>query len=102
MTDSNYIVLSSAQNDLYNIYRYTFENWGIAQSDEYISEIEKSFARIARRDFGVRIRKYRLNSIEYLSYSINRHIIFFKYENNKTHIYRVLHQSMDFGRHLDK
>ena len=93
------VILSpAAKSDLDRIWNYTDEKWGEEQAEKYIRQLWSDLAKIAedlksstavdeiRRGY----RKGRSGS----------HVIFFKPFDDGIEIIRILHQSMDFERHL--
>ncbi len=93
-----YILSKSANEDLENVWLYTFENWSIEQADRYLNllfdEIEylclKPFSGF---DFG-KIRK------GYFRSKVKSHFIFYKIRKNEIMIIRVLHEMMDIESQL--
>ncbi len=66
-----------AEEDLIDIWVYTFKNWGEDKADSYLDELENAFNLISENPFvGV-------NSDEII------------------HVTRVLYDQMDFFKHLD-
>jgi toxin ParE1/3/4 len=85
-----------AINDLNHIWDYTFEKWGINQSEKYTQEIRKSFLDIEKKMF----KELTKGKLSYKTYTIGRHRIIIKESHNEFLIIRILHQSMDTKRHL--
>ena len=90
-----------AENDLQNIWLYTFENWSREQANRYIDlildEIEYlCFKPNSGVDYG-HLRK------GYFKSKIKSHFIFYKINTKKKQIeiVRVLHQMMDIESQLD-
>ena len=95
-----YQISSEAQNDLENIWLYTFENWSIQQADRYLQLLLDEIEYLAAnpdsgRDWSS-IRK------DYRSSKVKSHIIFYRKQTNKAdiEIIRILHQRMDFENRL--
>jgi len=93
------VVLSpKAKADLSGIWDYTLEEWGVEQAEKYVRElwveIQKQAAdhttSIDISDVRTGYRKVRFGS----------HVIFFKLINDGIDVIRILHQRMDFDRHL--
>ena len=87
-----------AAKDLEDIYFYSVEKWGIPRADTYIKDINNAFNQLIEnsglgRDYG----DVRPNL---LAYFVGSHIIFYKFVGRDIAVVRVLHQSMDFKRHL--
>jgi toxin ParE1/3/4 len=87
-----------AKADLYDIWDFTIARWGMVQAEKYVRDLwaamEQQVSDLANSiDIGdVRpgYRKVRAGS----------HIIFFKVINDGIDVVRILHQKMDFNRHL--
>ncbi|MGE4557124.1 MAG: type II toxin-antitoxin system RelE/ParE family toxin [Desulfovibrionaceae bacterium] len=87
-----------AYDDLKNIARYTQTTWGIEQRNEYLSRLDQSFRVIAEN---VKIGRNCDHIKEgYCSYSVGKHLVFYKIDNETVLIVRVLHQSMDIESQL--
>lgn len=93
-----YIISPLAESDLESIWRYTAENWGVKQANNYIIEIEDKIKFASehptkgKSSDDIRAGYFRLNA--------NSHILFYTATDGVVHIRRVLHQSMSFGLHL--
>jgi len=95
---SQVILSPKAKSDLSDIWEYTLAEWGIDQAEKYVRElwaamVEKGFDLSTSTDISdVRTgyRKIRSGS----------HIIFFKLTREGIDVIRILHQRMDFERHL--
>ena len=97
-----YKISRKAQQDLSEIWRYTLEKWSIEQADIYIGSILSAFADIERapellgRPFDDIRNGYR-------KYPVGKHIIFYRLLSDGTvFISRILHERMNFDRHLKK
>ena len=93
------VVLSpKAKTDLSRIWDYTFEEWGVDQADKYVRELWAAIQEQANdhttsadiSDVRPGYRKFRSGS----------HVIFFKLTGEGIDVIRILHQKMDFDRHL--
>ena len=93
-----YVLSSLAQRDIDGIWDYTAEHWGSGQAETYVRDIQNAVETLAaypRR--GRRCDEIRPG---YLKYRIGAHMIFFRHKGATIEIVRILHQSMDFERHL--
>jgi toxin ParE1/3/4 len=86
-----------AQADIDAIWDYTADRWSEEQADRYI-KLQEAMERLARdprrgRPCDQLRRGYR-------KYSVGSHVLFFRVVANRIEIIRVLHQQMDFERHL--
>ena len=96
-----YKISNEAQNDIENIWLYTFENWSTAQADRYynliLDEIENLAQNLEVGKDCSHIRK------DYLRSKVKSHFIFYKInkKENTIEIIRVLHQQMDIENRLN-
>jgi len=88
-----------AEQDLIDIWLYTFSEWGEVQANRYLQEIEAGLILIKDNpeigtDCGF-IRK------GYKRFIIGHHLIFYKKtHDNSLDIVRVLHENMDVSENL--
>ena len=95
---SGYVLTPRACVDLKAIWNYTADRWGIEQADRYLRQLKHAMETIASDP-----RKgHRCDHIRpgYCKYSVASHMLFFRLHNNGIVVIRVLHQRMDFERHL--
>ncbi len=95
---SEIILSSRAKLDLGEIWDYTLSQWGVEQAEKYIRELWSVMKHAAENptesaDIGDVRSGYR-KSIA------GSHVIFFKITGTGIDIVRILHQRMDFDRHL--
>lgn len=90
-----------AQNDLENIWLYTFETWSIEQANRYIDLIIDEIEYLARypnagKDYS-NVRK------GYFRSRVKSHLIFYRInlKENFVEIIRILHQQMDIENRLN-
>ncbi len=87
-----------AKSDLSDIWDYTLAEWGIDQAEKYVRKLWAAMQTQARdpststeiSDVRKGYRKLRSGS----------HVIFFKLAGDGIDVVRILHQRMDFERHL--
>ena len=96
MTDL--IFSPAARNDIEGIYDYTAQNWGVAQAEHYVGALRDTCHGLAAgnqrgRDIGHVRAGYRKKAS-------GSHFIFYQELSSGIEIVRVLHQRMDFERHL--
>lgn len=90
-----------AEKDLAGIWRYTLENWSREQANKYLNDLLSACAYIAESPDTLG-RPYGYVRDGYRKYSVGRHVIFYMVlEDGNTLISRVLHERMDFDRHLE-
>jgi len=92
------IITDPARDDLGAISAYTFTKWGEEQSTKYTEELYKTIVNIAndpdtgKSRYGVpKVIKGRKSG---------RHVVFYRIIGQIIFIMRILHESMDHGRHL--
>jgi toxin ParE1/3/4 len=86
---------AKAKKDLIGIIAYTIEVWGDNQALVYRAIIDKSVAMIVQNpEIG------RKDLPPYFYVKSGEHYIFYKLKNNKISVSRILHNKMDFTRHL--
>ena len=88
-----------AEKDLDGIAAYTVQMWGIDQAVIYLTKLDATFVALAQiAALGKDRSDLRPNL---LSCPCNRHVIFFRRDaQGDVDILRILHDSMDFQRHL--
>ena len=96
----NYKISKEAENDLENIWLYTFEEWSENQADYYLDLIFDEFEYLSRypqsgKDYG-HVRK------GYLKSRVKAHFIFYRLnlKEDQIEIIRILHQQLDLDSHL--
>ena len=93
-----YHLAPAARADLESIWLYTAERWSPDQADRYHNLLIDGIASLLRNPYrglaADRIRRgyRRLNS--------RSHAIFYRISGDTIEVIRILHASMDFGRHL--
>lgn len=88
----------AAEEDLIEIWAYSFRNWGEAQAERYLDGLEHGIRGIAKAPTkGTRRDGLREG---YWSKRIVRHVVFYTVTEDEVRIRRVLHGSMDPGEHL--
>lgn len=93
-----YVLTPRARADLADIWRYTAQRWDRDQADRYLRELRRAIETIARDPSkGRRCDDIRAG---YLRYPAGSHVVFFRMAGDGIVVVRILHQRMDFGRHL--
>ena len=87
----------AAAADLDNIWDYTVEKWGADQADRYTDDLQNTCSGLARGE--KRGRNVDVRS-GYLKHAVGKHFVFFRMTKAGIEVIRILHQSMDVGRHL--
>ena len=89
---------NAAEADLIGIWVYSFETWGEAQADRYLTALEKGILQLVDSP---RTGKSRDELREgYWSKRLEHHVVFYTFTDAELRIRRVLHEVMDVGRHL--
>lgn len=97
---ADYILSKKASEDLIKIWYYTMNTWSEEQADIYYQNFIQSFEHIAQSPDSVG-RSYDDVCTDYRSFRSGRHIIFYRIlKNRKVRIIRIIHERMDFERHL--
>lgn len=94
-----YRIRQLAENDLEQIWLYSFHEWGMGQADSYIRLIVDRFSWLAKNPL---IGKRR-DDIKpgYYSFPEGRHIIFYIITKDGIDIIGIPHQSMDVINHFE-
>lgn len=89
-----------ALGDLDSIYAHTIQKWGRDQADRYLNDIWDTFEKITQTP-----ERWRLRDKLYPGCRIcftGRHAILYRLHAGRVEIARVLHDAMDFPRHIPK
>jgi toxin ParE1/3/4 len=94
----NYRLSVAAAADIEDIFEYGILIFGLTQARSYLQAMEKHFAILAE-NYAIGREAYDLtNGLRRFNYG--SHIIFYLIVDNGILVVRVLHQSVDFQRHL--
>lgn len=93
-----YRLTPAAESDLENIWRYTYQEWGIVQAHKYIDNLMGCFQQLAespkmcheRPEFHPPVRIH----------IHQHHLIVYVMDGESILIVRVLHENMDIESHL--
>jgi toxin ParE1/3/4 len=92
-------VTPRARDDLKNIGRYTECNWGKAQRNHYLKNIEARFQWLVRNPLS---GKHRTNIRDgYYSYPEGQHVVFYLIGSNTIDIIGIPHKEMDIISYFD-
>ena len=87
-----------ADNDLEEIWFYSYNKWSYEQANHYHREIMVGLQDIAKDiSIGKQIDNIKLG---YRRYKINHHYVIYKTIQSHIDIVRVLHEKMDTPKHL--
>ena len=87
-----------ARHDIEDIWDYSLERFGFDRAETYLREIQRAAETVAedpRR--GVVCDSIRSG---YRKFSVGSHVLFYRVPDERIVIVRILHQRMDFERHL--
>jgi toxin ParE1/3/4 len=94
----SYSLSRKADADIDRIAETSLQKWGLARADKYILELHETFQRLAHfPDHGRDASHIRLG---YRMIGTMSHVVFYRATKHGVLIVRVLHQPMDFLRHL--
>ncbi|WP_257744724.1 type II toxin-antitoxin system RelE/ParE family toxin [Burkholderia glumae] len=86
-----------AEADLEDIWAYIFEQWSLAQAEQYVGEIVAAFNRLARGEWVGAVR-----GEPYRRYLVSFHAVFYRETTDALDVACVRHQRMDVGSHLSQ
>lgn len=93
-----YVLTPRARNDVDDIDEYTFANWGAAQAEVYLRRLQQHIEAVALQPTAGRAcPEYRRG---YYKKKCGSHVVFYRIAGDGIEVIRILHESMDFGRHL--
>ena len=84
--------------DLESIWDYTVDTWDVEQAERYVRMINRAFGDLAKDS--VLGRSCDVIREGYRKHLVGRHVIFYRVMDAGIDVVRVLHQRMDFKRHL--
>lgn len=87
-----------AEDDLLNIWQYSYNKWGANKAEEYLLQLDTGIQGLANNPMLGKSREAVRRG--YRSIQINRHIIYYKHQNNLIDIVRILHERMIPEKHL--
>lgn len=87
-----------AEDDLVDIWLYSFEKWGADQADHYLDKLDEGITRIAQDPaIGKACSHIRQG---YRRLHVEHHLIYYWIGQGRIEVVRVLHERMDPDRHL--
>lgn len=95
---TNYGFSPRARADLEEIWDYTVKRWDDDQAELYVRRIKAAVEivatdpRLGRSCDDIRAGYYK--------YRAGSHVLFYRLTGNGIDVVRILHERMDFGRHL--
>ena len=95
-----YKLSKKAEKDLSGIWRYTLDTWSKEQADKYVTGLLTALEDISNAPASVG-RPYEHVRAGYRKYLWGKHVIFYTIrDDGSVFISRILHERMDFDRHL--
>jgi toxin ParE1/3/4 len=96
-----FLLTFAARKDIIDIGRFTSEKWGKRQRDKYLKQLDDAFRLLARLpEIGRDAENIKPG---YKKFSQGSHIIFYRAgTESRIVVIRILHNSMDVDRHLQK
>ncbi|MES9853997.1 MAG: type II toxin-antitoxin system RelE/ParE family toxin [Candidatus Thiodiazotropha sp. L084R] len=88
-----------AEQDLIDIWSYSFNKWGEAQADRYLDRLNAGFSLVAKNPQMCRQRK-ECEQPAYI-HLCEHHLIVYAFNSKTVTIVRVLHESMNIEIQLD-
>jgi len=93
------VYLDSAKEDLDSIWDYTAETWSLDQADTYVDQIQRLIAEAAIDP--VQLKPWPFKASETSRLRANHHYVFVRQIGGELVVIRILHEKMDFFRHLE-
>ncbi len=87
-----------AQADVQEIWAYSRERWGPDQAEAYIRQIQRALQTLAADPRRGRACDH--IRAGYSRFSVEQHVVFYRLTEEAIDVVRILHQRMDFDRHL--
>ncbi len=92
------LISERAEADLRGIWRWSYDQFGEAQADRYLDELDDGLQKCrAAPEEG---RQRHAIRPDYWSRLVRKHVVFYTFTNDEVLIRRVLHGSMDLPRHV--
>jgi toxin ParE1/3/4 len=96
MSLNSYVLSQEADNDLEDIFEYTYSEFGLIQAFAYLSNIEELFLKLVQNPEMGRVRNELKNGL--YSFPIGKHIVFYRIVIDHIRIVRVLFGGRDLPR----
>ncbi len=96
----SYRLSKFAEQELADILRYTIRTWGTQQGAAYFQILNAAKTSIVNNPNlpGSRIRDDLANGCR--AFRAGKHLVFYRVSGDRVEIARILHESMDFPRHI--
>ena len=95
---TRYVLSPRAQADIEDIWTYTVKHWTVDQAERYLRLLQTEIEDLASDP----LRGHACDEIRsgYRKGRAGSHVIFYRVEDHRINVVRVLHQRMDFERHF--
>ncbi len=92
------VLTPRAQADIEEIWDYSADRWGLAQAETYIRQLWNDIAAVADRpSLGAKCPEVRRG---YRKYPSGSHVVFYRLVAEGIDVVRILHERMDYERHI--
>ncbi|MFV9616790.1 MAG: type II toxin-antitoxin system RelE/ParE family toxin [Gammaproteobacteria bacterium] len=91
---------TEAEQDLINIWLYSYKNWGDRQAGKYLDGLEEGFKLLAVTPLLCRLRHEFIQPVRIHHHA--HHLIIYDVLPGRINIVRVLHESMDIETQLEE
>jgi toxin ParE1/3/4 len=98
----DYYLSQSAQEDLLDIFLYTLDFWGEDQAPAYQKLVKTAMQRIAENPFTPGSKAHNEIVQGCRTLRCGKHFLIYRVQSNQVEIARILHESMDFSRHVSE
>ena len=95
---TRYVLSPRARADIEEIWRYTVRHWDVEQAERYTRMIQAEIEQIASAP--ARGRACDAIRADYRKSPAGSHMLFYRLTDRGIDVVRILHQRMDFERHL--
>jgi toxin ParE1/3/4 len=93
-----FVLTPRARADLEEIWDYSADRWGLDQAETYTRELRKAIQTVADKPaLGRECDEVRRG---YRKYPAGSHVLFYRLAGNGIDIVRILHERMDYARHI--
>lgn len=92
------VIRPRASRDLKGIWAYTVQQWGAAQADRYLHDIDREIQMLLQ--FPEIGRSYAFIRAGYRVLHVKSHLVFYLRKGQRLEIVRVLYEGMDVKEHL--
>ncbi len=94
----HFVLSPRAHADLDEIWDYTADRWGLDQAETYTRQLAKDIQTVA--DSPTLGRECNEVRAGYRQYPSGSHVLFYRLAESGVDIVRILHERMDYERHI--